>query len=169
MVPHEDERHGPDEVRRDAKKIRLRKPPAVKDHNDHEARQCAVFLALAAARPRVSGARGRKRSARIALGSEPAQVGREEQEKSPSLSLPGVRRPQSFRRSPVSPLLAAIRPKILGVQLESLQTFKPFKPFENKWDRFRPGIFADRCIAIFLVHCPRLIAILRLASTCQRK
>ena len=49
LVPHEDERYGPHEVRRDAKRVWLRKPPAVKDYNDHEARECAVFLALAAA------------------------------------------------------------------------------------------------------------------------
>ena len=74
LVPHEDERYGPHEVRRDAKRVRLRKPQAVKDHNDHEARECAVFLALAAAWPRVPAARGRKRSAGITVGSQPTQV-----------------------------------------------------------------------------------------------
>jgi len=75
LVPHEDERYGPHEVRRDAKRVWVRKPQAVKDHNDHEAQECAVFLAVAAARPRVPRARGRKRSARITVGSQPAQVG----------------------------------------------------------------------------------------------
>ena len=74
LVPHEDERHGRHEVRRAAKNIRLRKPQAIQNHNDHEARQCAVFLALAEAQPRVFGASERKRGARIAVGSEPAQV-----------------------------------------------------------------------------------------------
>lgn len=74
LVPHEDERYGPHEVRRVAKRVRLRKSQAVQDPNDHEAWECAAFLALAAARPRVPGAGGRKRGARIAVGSEPAQV-----------------------------------------------------------------------------------------------
>jgi hypothetical protein len=74
LVPHEEERYGLDEVCRTAKTGRVRKPQAVKDHKDHQARECAVFLALAAARPRVPGAGERKRSARIAVGAEPAQV-----------------------------------------------------------------------------------------------
>jgi hypothetical protein len=74
LVPHEEERYGLDEVRRAAKTGRVRKPQAVQGRNDHEARECTVFLALAAARPRVPGAGERKRGARITVGSEPAQV-----------------------------------------------------------------------------------------------
>ncbi len=74
LVPHEEERYGLDEVRRAAKTVRVRKPEAVQHHNDHEAGECAVLLAMAAAQPRVPGARQRKRGARIAVGAEPAQV-----------------------------------------------------------------------------------------------
>ena len=74
LVPHEDERYGRHEVRRAAKRVRVREPQAAHDHNDDEGRERAVFLALAAARPRVPRARERKRVARIALGSDPAQV-----------------------------------------------------------------------------------------------
>ena len=74
LVPHEDERYGRHEVCRAAKRARVRKPQAVQEHNGHEARECVVFLALAAARRRVPGASERKRGARIAVGSEPAQV-----------------------------------------------------------------------------------------------
>lgn len=74
LVPHEDERYGRHEVRRAAKRVRVRKSQAAHDHNELEAWECAVFLALAAARPPVPGAGERKRGARIALGSEPAQV-----------------------------------------------------------------------------------------------
>jgi hypothetical protein len=74
LVPDEDERYGPNEVRRDAKRVWLRKLEAVQDHYDHEAGECAVLLALAAPRQRVPGAGGRKRSARIAIGAQPAQI-----------------------------------------------------------------------------------------------
>ena len=74
LVPHEDERYGRHEVRRAAKRVRLRKSQASHHNKDHEARECVVFLALAAARPGVPGARDRKRGARIAVGSEPAKV-----------------------------------------------------------------------------------------------
>jgi hypothetical protein len=90
-VPDEDERYGHHEVRRVAKRVWVRKPQTAQDDNDHEGRTCPVLLALVAARPRVPGASERKRGARITVGSEPAQVSREEQEKSPSLPLPGVR------------------------------------------------------------------------------
>jgi hypothetical protein len=102
LVSHEDERYGRDEVRRAAKRVWLRQPQAAYDPNDHEGRERAIFLAVAAARPRVPKARERKRSTRIAAGFDSAQVSREEQEKSASLPLPGVRRPQSFRRPPLS-------------------------------------------------------------------
>jgi hypothetical protein len=51
LVPHEDERYGRYEVRRAAKTTRVRKPSAVQDHHDDEARQCVVFLAMAQAPP----------------------------------------------------------------------------------------------------------------------
>jgi hypothetical protein len=56
LVPHEDERYGRHEVRRAAETARMRKLEAAQDDNDHEAGECAVFLALAAARPRMPGA-----------------------------------------------------------------------------------------------------------------
>ena len=108
LVPDEDERHGAHQVRRAAKRVRLRKPKAVQAHRDYEARECAVLLALAAPRQRVPGARERERGARIAIGAKPAQVGGEKHEKSSSLPLPVMQRPQSFRLPPVSPLLARL-------------------------------------------------------------
>lgn len=74
VVPHEDERHGALEVRRAAKAIRLRKPQTVPDHREHEARAGAVFLALAAARPRLSGTGARRRGPGTTVGSEPAEI-----------------------------------------------------------------------------------------------
>jgi hypothetical protein len=35
LVPHEDERYGPHEVRRDAKRVRVRKPNAAQDRPEH--------------------------------------------------------------------------------------------------------------------------------------
>lgn len=57
MVPDEDERYGRDEMRRAAEGVRLRKPQTAQDHHGHKSGECAVFLAVAAARPRVPAAR----------------------------------------------------------------------------------------------------------------
>jgi hypothetical protein len=56
LVPHENEWYGRHEMRRDAKGVWLRKYPPARDSEDHENRQGAVFLALAAARSRMPGA-----------------------------------------------------------------------------------------------------------------
>lgn len=48
LVPYENERHGPHEVRRIAERVWLRKPEAVQDRDNGEARERAVPLAMAA-------------------------------------------------------------------------------------------------------------------------
>jgi len=58
LVPYENERHGPHEVRRTAERVWLRKPEAVQDRDNREARARAVSLAMAAPWTRVSGASG---------------------------------------------------------------------------------------------------------------
>src|SRR5262245_46918740 len=110
LVSHENERHGRPEVRRDAKTIRLRQSQRIQDDRAYEA--CAFFLAVAATPARVPGTRERSRSARTAVGFNSPQGCREEQEKSPRLSLPDVRWPQSFRSPSLSSLLASHRKKI---------------------------------------------------------
>ena len=147
LVPYENERHGPHEMRRTAERVWLRKPDAVQDRDNGEAGERAVSLAVAAPRTRVSGASGRKRSARIAFGFEPAQVSGEEPEKPSRLPLPCVRRPKSLRRSPVPQLLACLREK-----MTTFRSFQSLRAFRNThFQKARcETVLSLRCVSICL-------------------